>query len=106
MTPSFREARRFWLELGFISFGGPAGQIAIMHRALVEERRWISERRFLHALPYCLVLPGPVAAAARHLHRLAAAPDLGRPHRRRPVRPAVALHPRRALLDLRRVRDA
>ena len=57
----FGEALRFWLKLGFISFGGPAGQIAIMHRELVEERRWISERRFLHALNYCMVLPGPEA---------------------------------------------
>ena len=60
-SPSLGQATRFWLELGFISFGGPAGQIAIMHRALVEERRWISERRFLHALSYCMVLPGPEA---------------------------------------------
>jgi len=60
-TPSFREALRFWLKLGFISFGGPAGQIAIMHRELVERRRWISERRFLHALNYCMLLPGPEA---------------------------------------------
>jgi chromate transporter len=51
----------FWLKLGFISFGGPAGQIAIMHQELVESRRWISERRFLHALNYCMVLPGPEA---------------------------------------------
>jgi chromate transporter len=58
---SFREAFRFWLKLGFISFGGPAGQIAIMHRELVEERRWISEDRFLHALNYCMLLPGPEA---------------------------------------------
>jgi chromate transporter len=57
----FREALRFWLKLGFISFGGPAGQIAIMHRELVEQKRWISERRFLHALNYCMVLPGPEA---------------------------------------------
>ena len=57
----FREAARFWLKLGFISFGGPAGQIAIMHRVLVDERRWLSERRFLHALNYCMVLPGPEA---------------------------------------------
>ncbi len=57
----FREALRFWLQLGFISFGGPAGQIAIMHRELVERRRWISERRFLHALNYCMLLPGPEA---------------------------------------------
>ena len=58
---SFREALSFWLKLGFISFGGPAGQIAIMHRELVEQKRWISERRFLHALNYCMVLPGPEA---------------------------------------------
>jgi chromate transporter len=60
-APSFGEALRFWLELGFISFGGPAGQIAIMHAELVERRRWISEKRFLHALNYCMVLPGPEA---------------------------------------------
>ena len=58
---SFREAFAFWLKLGFISFGGPAEQIAIMHQELVENRRWISERRFLHALNYCMVLPGPEA---------------------------------------------
>ena len=58
---SFAEAFRFWLKLGFISFGGPAGQIAIMHQELVERKRWISERRFLHALNYCMVLPGPEA---------------------------------------------
>jgi chromate transporter len=58
---SFWDAFRFWLKLGFISFGGPAGQIAIMHAELVERRRWISERRFLHALNYCMLLPGPEA---------------------------------------------
>jgi len=58
---SFSAALRFWLKLGFISFGGPTGQIAIMHQELVEQRRWISERRFLHALNYCMVLPGPEA---------------------------------------------
>jgi chromate transporter len=58
---SFRAALRFWFKLGCISFGGPAGQIAIMHQELVERRRWISERRFLHALNYCMVLPGPEA---------------------------------------------
>ena len=58
---SFGEAFRFWLKLGFISFGGPTGQIAIMHQELVERRRWISENRFLHALNYCMVLPGPEA---------------------------------------------
>src|SRR5689334_14167049 len=57
----FSEALRFWLKLGFISFGGPAGQIAIMHHELVERRRWISEGRFLHALNYCMLLPGPEA---------------------------------------------
>ncbi len=55
------QAFLFWLKLGFISFGGPAGQIAIMHQELVERRRWISERRFLHALNYCMLLPGPEA---------------------------------------------
>lgn len=58
---SFREAFVFWLKLGFVSFGGPAGQIAILHQELVERRRWISERRFLHALNYCMLLPGPEA---------------------------------------------
>jgi chromate transporter len=58
---SFRQAFAFWLKLGFISFGGPAGQISIMHQELVENRRWISERRFLHALNYCMLLPGPEA---------------------------------------------
>ena len=57
----FSEALKFWFKLGFISFGGPAGQIAIMHKELVEEKRWISEKRFLHALNYCMVLPGPEA---------------------------------------------
>jgi chromate transporter len=61
MQISFGEALRFWLKLGFISFGGPTGQIAIMHQELVERRRWISEGRFLHALNYCMLLPGPEA---------------------------------------------
>lgn len=60
-APSFMEALRFWFKLGFISFGGPAGQISIMHQELVERRRWISEHRFLHALNYCMLLPGPEA---------------------------------------------
>ena len=60
-TIPFAEAVRFWVKLGFISFGGPAGQIAIMHRELVERRRWIGEERFLHALNYCMLLPGPEA---------------------------------------------
>ena len=59
--PSLGEALRFWLKLGFISFGGPAGQIAIMRQELVERHRWISENRFLHALNYCMLLPGPEA---------------------------------------------
>lgn len=58
---SFTEALRFWLKLGFVSFGGPAGQISIMHEELVERRRWISERRFLNALNFTMVLPGPEA---------------------------------------------
>ncbi len=60
-APTFMEALAFWLKLGFISFGGPAGQIAIMRQELVERRRWISEKRFLHALNYCMLLPGPEA---------------------------------------------
>ncbi len=59
--PTLGEAFRFWLKLGFISFGGPAGQIAIMRQELVERHRWISEKRFLHALNYCMLLPGPEA---------------------------------------------
>lgn len=59
--PTLKEAFWYWLKLGFISFGGPAGQIAIMHHDLVENKRWISEKRFLHALNYCMVLPGPEA---------------------------------------------
>lgn len=60
-TIAFRDALAFWLKLGFISFGGPAGQIAIMHQELVEKRGWISEQRFLHALNFCMLLPGPEA---------------------------------------------
>jgi chromate transporter len=59
--PTFREAFLFWLKLGFISFGGPAGQIAIMHREVVEKRRWVGEAHFLHALNFCMLLPGPEA---------------------------------------------
>lgn len=59
--PTFREALAFWLRLGFVSFGGPAGQIAIMHDFLVDKKRWISNSKFLHALNYCMLLPGPEA---------------------------------------------
>lgn len=61
MQPSRREAFRFWLKLGFISFGGPAGQISIMHREVVERRQWIGDRAFMHALNVCMLLPGPEA---------------------------------------------
>ena len=57
----FGEAVRVWTRIALLSFGGPAGQIAVMHRELVEERRWVSEARFLHALNYCMLLPGPEA---------------------------------------------
>jgi chromate transporter len=60
-APTLGEAFKYWLKLGFISFGGPAGQISMMHQELVEKRRWISEHRFLHALNYCMLLPGPEA---------------------------------------------
>ena len=59
--PTLRQAFRVWLKVAALSFGGPAGQIAVMHRILVEEKRWISESRFLHALNYCMLLPGPEA---------------------------------------------
>src|SRR4030088_2640754 len=60
-TIAFSEARAFWLKLGFISLGGPAGQIAIMHRVVVDEKKWVEEQRFLHALNFCVLLPGPEA---------------------------------------------
>ena len=60
-APNFREAFRFWLKLGFISFGGPAGQIAVMQKELVEKREWIGQEDFLHALNFCMLLPGPEA---------------------------------------------
>jgi chromate transporter len=59
--PTFRQALKFWTKLGFISFGGPAGQIAIMHEYLVDKKKWISDSKFLHALNYCMILPGPEA---------------------------------------------
>src|SRR5688572_10194286 len=59
--PTFKEALQFWTKLGFISFGGPAGQIAIMHEYLVDKKKWISNSKFLHALNYCMILPGPEA---------------------------------------------
>ncbi|MGH2604654.1 MAG: chromate efflux transporter, partial [Dehalococcoidia bacterium] len=59
--PSFRDALAVWAKIGFISFGGPAGQIALMHRVLVDERRWIGQQQFLHALNFCMLLPGPEA---------------------------------------------
>jgi len=58
---SFRDAAHFWTKLGFINFGGPAGQIAIMHEEIVDRRKWVSNSRFLHALNFCLLLPGPEA---------------------------------------------
>src|SRR6201747_1560356 len=61
VRPSSREALRFWLKLGCISFGGPAGQIAVVHRELVKKKRWIDEPHFLHALNFCMLLPGPEA---------------------------------------------
>src|SRR5688572_246441 len=59
--PTFGEAFWVWCRVAVLSFGGPAGQIAVMHRILVEEKRWVSENRFLHALNYCMLLPGPEA---------------------------------------------
>src|SRR3954463_15764208 len=61
IVPTFRQAAKLWARVGLLSFGGPAGQIALMHKELVEDRRWIGEQRFLHALNYCMLLPGPEA---------------------------------------------
>src|SRR5881392_3045399 len=61
LAPSFAEASRFWLKFGFISFGGPTAQIALLHGELVEKKQWISETRFFHALNFCMLLPGPEA---------------------------------------------
>lgn len=60
-SPSFSEALAVWAKIGVLSFGGPAGQIALMHRIIVDERRWVTETRFLHALNFCMLLPGPEA---------------------------------------------
>ena len=60
-SPTFGEAFRLWFKIGCINFGGPAGQIAMMHRMLVDEKKWIDEPRFLHALNFCMLLPGPEA---------------------------------------------
>jgi chromate transporter len=57
--PTFVQALRVWLRVGLLSFGGPAAQIAVMHREVVDERRWVSDARFLHALNFCMLLPGP-----------------------------------------------
>ncbi len=59
--PSFAEATRLWAKIGLLSFGGPAGQIALMHRLIIDEKKWVSERQFLNALNFCMVLPGPEA---------------------------------------------
>src|SRR4249920_2196530 len=61
MRVEFREALRVWFKIGCLGFGGPAGQIALMHRILVDEKRWVEESRFLHALNFCMLLPGPEA---------------------------------------------
>lgn len=101
---SFWQAFRFWLKLGFISFGGPAGQIAMMHQELVDNRRWISEGRFLHALNFCMVLPGPEAQQlATYIGWLMHKP--GRRHRRGAVYFALAGVTHRPGVDLSRLGD-
>ena len=94
---SLGEATRVFAKIGLLSFGGPAGQIALMHRVLVDEKRWLDEARFLHALNYCMLLPGPEAHAARDLCRLAAARRARRADRRAAVRAARAPSSSRAL---------
>ena len=89
---SFSEALLYWLKLGHISFGGPAGQISMMHQELVEKRRWISEHRFLHALNYTMVLPGARGAAVGDLYRLADARHQGWYRRRLAVCSTLAIY--------------
>jgi hypothetical protein len=89
--PSFQEALAVWAKIGVLSFGGPAGQIALMHRVLVEEQRWIGEERFLHA-QFLHAAAGTGGHAARQLCRLASAPHGGRSCRRTTVRAARRLH--------------
>ena len=85
---SIGEASRVWLRVAALSFGGPAGQIAVMHRILVEEKRWVSESRFMHALNYCMLAARSRGSAARHLYRLADASHARRHHGGRLVHPA------------------
>ena len=87
-APSFREALRVWAKIGVLSFGGPAGQIALMHRVLVDEKRWIDEPRVPLGPQLLHAAAGPRGHAARHLRRLAPARREGRPRRRAPVRAA------------------
>ena len=84
----FSEAFKVWFKIGCLSFGGPAGQIALMHRIVVDEKKWLPEARFLHALNFSMLLPGPEATATRHLCRLAAAWRARRARRRHLVRAA------------------
>ncbi|MCS6067834.1 chromate transporter [Klebsiella variicola subsp. variicola] len=100
---SFWQAFRFWLKLGFISFGGPAGQIAMMHQELVDNRRWISEGRFLHALNFCMVLPGPEAQQLATYIGWLMHKTLGRRHRRGAVYFALAGVTHRPGVDLPRL---
>ena len=91
--PTFGEAFRFWVKLGFISFGGPAGQISIMHHELVDRKKWVSNERFLNALNYCMLLPGPEAQQLATyigwlLHRLPGGVVSGAAIRRERVNPA------------------
>src|SRR5258707_13010002 len=88
-APTFGEAFRLWLKIGCINFGGPAGQIAMMHRMLVDEKKWIDEPRFLHALNFCMLLPGPEAQKLATYIGWALPGVRGRLGGRIPVRPPV-----------------
>ena len=103
---SFGEAFRFWLKLGFISFGRPAGQIATMQRELVDNKKWIEQDDFLHALNYCMILPGPEAQQARHIYRLAASRHQGRHRRRRIFCHSVNLFSANSFIHLRGLRKS
>ena len=107
VRPSFGEAFKVWLKIGCINFGGPAGQIAMMHRILVDEKKWVDEPRFLHALNFCMLLPGPEAqqlatyvglAAARGARRARSWHSVCHPRRAGDARTELSLRarPRRA----------
>jgi hypothetical protein len=103
--PSFREAFLFWLKLGFISFGGPTGQIAMMHTEVVEKKKWVGEGHFLHALNFCMLLPGPEAQQLAIYIGWLLHKTRGRHRRGRPLCHSINLYSLGAELHLCRLRS-